>query len=194
MQLLAKPPKFTLTQECINQFLARLKRAEVQEYLGQANHEYYHWEKLRHRPTPKGLTPEQAWNLGKWLRLGRAQPLPLRDANGRAFSFWLPDQALAVLHEVDRRGGSFLAMDEKAAPSLSALRDRVLVSSLMEEAIATSQIEGAVTTRKVAKEMLRTNRKPRDRGEQMIVNSYRTILHLRERLEQPLTISLLNEI
>jgi len=194
MQLLAKPPKFTLTQESINQFLATLKRADVQEYLGQANHEYYHWEKLRHRPTPKGLTPEQAWNLVKWLRLGRAQPLPLRDANGRAFSFWLPDQALAVLHEVDRRGGSFLAMDEKAAPSLSAMRDRVLVSSLMEEAIATSQIEGAVTTRKVAKEMLRTNRKPRDRGEQMIVNSYRTIVHLRERLEQPLTISLLNEI
>jgi len=45
----------------------------------------------------------------------------------------------------------------------------------MEEAIATSQIEGAATTRKIAKEILRLNRKPKDYSEQMIVNGYATI-------------------
>ena len=64
----------------------------------------------------------------------------------------------------------------------------------MEEAIATSQIEGAVTTRKVAKEMLRTNRKPRNRSEQMIVNSYRTIQLLCQRLTKPLSVDLLFEV
>ncbi len=52
----------------------------------------------------------------------------------------------------------------------------------------------AYTTRKVAKELLRSNRKPRNRSEQMIVNSYRTISLLRERVDRPLSIDLLNEI
>ncbi|MBV9122210.1 MAG: hypothetical protein JO112_02470, partial [Planctomycetes bacterium] len=68
-----------------------------------------------------------------------------------------------------------LALPKEVVPALGDLRDHVIIRSLMEEAIATSQIEGAVTTRKVAKEMLLTNRKPRNRSEQMIVNSYRTI-------------------
>lgn len=74
------------------------------------------------------------------------------------------------------------------------MRDRVLIDSLMEEAIATSQIEGAVTTRRVAKELLRSGRKPKDRSEQMVVNGYRTIRLIRERLDRPLTFELLNEI
>ena len=37
----------------------------------------------------------------------------------------------------------------------------------MEEAIASSQLEGAVTTREEAKEMLRTNRKPKNHSEKM---------------------------
>ena len=45
----------------------------------------------------------------------------------------------------------------------------------MDEAIATSQIEGAVTTRRVATDLLRTGRLPADRSQQMIVNGYNTI-------------------
>ena len=47
-------------------------------------------------------------------------------------------------------------------------RDRYVVRSLLEEAITSSQLEGAVTTREVAKEMIRSGRKPRDISEQMI--------------------------
>lgn len=64
----------------------------------------------------------------------------------------------------------------------------------MEEAIATSQLEGAATTRKVAKDMLRSGRAPRNKGEQMIVNGYRTISMLRERAHEPLTIELIHDI
>jgi Fic family protein len=59
-------------------------------------------------------------------------------------------------------------------------RQRYLVSSLMEEAIRSSQLEGASTSRQVAKELLRTGRPPRDRGEQMILNNYRALSFMRE--------------
>ncbi len=45
----------------------------------------------------------------------------------------------------------------------------------MEEAIASSQMEGAVTTGKKAKEMLRRESKPKSKSDQMILNNYRTI-------------------
>jgi Fic family protein len=57
----------------------------------------------------------------------------------------------------------------------------------MEEAITSSQMEGAATTRDVAKAMIRRRRAPRDRSEQMILNNYRTMQRIRELKDQPLT-------
>jgi Fic family protein len=45
----------------------------------------------------------------------------------------------------------------------------------MEEAITSSQLEGAATTREVAKEMIRTGRQPRNKDERMIFNNYQTM-------------------
>ena len=59
-------------------------------------------------------------------------------------------------------------------------KNAYLVSSIMEEAIASSQMEGAATTRKVAKDMLRKSEKPKDKGQQMILNSYRQSAKSRE--------------
>jgi len=66
-------------------------------------------------------------------------------------------------------------------------RKRYLISSLMEEAIASSQIEGAATPRRNAKDMLRSKRAPRDRSEQMILNNYHTISRIKELYPEPLT-------
>jgi Fic family protein len=65
--------------------------------------------------------------------------------------------------------------------------ERYVVSSLMEEAIASSQLEGAVTTTKEAKRMLREGRKPRSPSEQMIVNDYLTMQKVKEISKGPLT-------
>ncbi len=64
----------------------------------------------------------------------------------------------------------------------------------MEEAIASSQLEGADTARRLAKDMLRSGRTPRTRGEQMIVNNYRAIQFLRDRRESKLTPDVILEL
>ena len=73
-------------------------------------------------------------------------------------------------------------------------RNKYIVRSLIEEAITSSQIEGASTTRLVAKNLIRTGRKPKDRSEEMILNNYRameSIGELRnERLTQQLVFNL----
>ncbi|MBI5342114.1 MAG: Fic family protein [Deltaproteobacteria bacterium] len=93
---------------------------------------------------------------------------------------------------IDKNAGGRIASDYPDLPSEN--RERYLISSLMEEAIASSQIEGAATTRKVAKEMLRTGRSPRNRAERMILNNYVTIQKIKKYIKQPLTIEMLHDL
>ena len=86
-------------------------------------------------------------------------------------------------------------MDQRAAGRLGTpaqvanpeTRDRFLVASSIEEAISSSQLEGAATTRKIAKEMIRSGRTPRDRSERMILNNYRAISQIGGLLKGDLT-------
>ena len=64
----------------------------------------------------------------------------------------------------------------------------------MEEAIASSIIEGASTTRKIAKEMLKAKRKPKTRSERMIFNNYEAMQFVVSQKGTPLTPQLLIEI
>jgi Fic family protein len=70
-------------------------------------------------------------------------------------------------------------------------RDRYIQSSLIEEAITSSQLEGASTTREKAKELLRSGRVPIDQSEKMIVNNYRAIQLVTRLKDQPLSRELL---
>jgi len=191
MRLPKQPPH--LSRQIIGKIFPALTKPEVTAFVKAANARYFHWDELRHRTPPAGLTPEQSWALVKLARSGQRRFLPMRDVSGRPFSYWLPPHAMATLHVVDRGAGT-MALDGSLAHALEPVRDQVLVSSLMEEAIATSQIEGAVTTRKVAKAMLRAKRKPRNSSEQMIVNSYLTMQLLRARKSEPLSVDFLLEI
>ena len=69
-----------------------------------------------------------------------------------------------------------------------------IYDSLVEEAITSSQLEGASTTRRVAKEMLRTKRPPRDQNEIMIRNNYLAMQRVCKLRGQPLTEALLLEL
>ena len=66
--------------------------------------------------------------------------------------------------------------------------------SLVEEAIHSSQLEGAATTRRVAKEMLRTGRPPNDTSERMIANNYQAMDFIRNHAHDPLSTGMLLEI
>lgn len=132
---------------------------------------YLHWDNLRHRKPPKGLTSEQWWLGVKMARLGTQRELPLKDKHGTPFIFTMPPLVSQYLHDIDSRGSGRIAMP--AEVSSSETKTRYLVSSLIEEAITSSQLEGASTTRKKAMQMFRSGKRPSDRSEQMIFNNLR---------------------
>lgn len=147
---------------------------------------YLHWDKLRRLPPPSGLTSEQWWLKVKVARSDELRRLPLTDREGKPFGYTLPDLVLRHLHRIDQRCGGEVAMDAVVTSDRQA-RGRFLVNSLMEEAIRSSQLEGATTSRVVAKELLRSGRAPRDRSERMIANNYRALQFMREETAANLT-------
>jgi Fic family protein len=152
---------------------------------------YLHWDKLRRLEPPEGLTSHEWWFGLKVLR-AQSRRIPLVDVSGSPFRFNLPDPLPECLHHVDSLARGVIQQPEPVTNPET--RDRYLVRSLIEESITSSQLEGASTTREVAKEMIREGRKPRDRSERMILNNYRTMQHILELKDQSLTRDMVFEI
>lgn len=150
------------------------------------NEEYIHWDKVRHLDPPDDLTHEEWWWKIKFERRAGLRELPLTDPGGKAFHYGLPDTVLRGLRHVDRRVSGEVAMEEVVTSDRQA-REGYLVNSLMEEAIRSSQLEGATTSRRVAKDLLRSGREPTDRSERMIANNFRALQFMRTEIGDSLT-------
>lgn len=149
---------------------------------------YRHWDTFRHTAPKEGFTIEEAWLTVKLARRSLYRRLRLTDAAGKPFVYALPNPALEMLHRVDRdAAGSIRAGSQLEQVTGTATRDSYLFRSLVEEAITSSQLEGASTTRQVAKAMIQEGRAPRDRSERMIHNNYQALLYVRRILDQRLT-------
>lgn len=173
--------------------LARLIAAQHVGGLLRPRHPYPHWDKLRRLPLPPEVQNHRQWWLAlKLSRIVSRTAVPLKDAKGSALSFTVPSCVTQELHRIDLGAGGVVSLPAQITNPHT--RDRYLVSSLIEEAITSSQLEGAVTTREVAKRMITSGRAPRDNSERMILNNYATIRRVQELKSEPLTLQLVMEL
>jgi len=185
MKVPAQPPSFddlmrTVLEgeNAVNALLASQGASMAGEYLS--------WERARFKKPPHELTHEEWWFGIKMARRGSNRELRLLiDKKGVPFTFNLPDVLLKLIDEINRSAsGSISISEEVTNPST---RDRYIVSSLIEEAITSSQLEGASTSHRVAKEMLRSGRPPRDHSERMILNNFNAMKAIVEFQHEELT-------
>lgn len=158
----------------------------------EAEGKYCHWDKMRHMAPPAGFTREEWWGATKLVRRAALKDLPLRDPSGEPFRYAITDMIARLLHEIDLGAGGNIGMPDPIANPQT--RSQYVMRSLFQEAVTSSQLEGAATTRAVAKEMLRTGRAPRTRGERMILNNYLTMQRIAEWKERPLDPELIFEM
>jgi Fic family protein len=149
-----------------------LKQEDLASFIERTNKpRYLYWDKVRYLPRPEGMSPEEFWALVKLFR--RHSPsrvtTTVKDNSGTPFFYQPLPELDFFLHEVDMRLGGAL---ETSMVSQQQSKQRFITRGIMEEAIASSQLEGANTTRKAAKKMLIEQRKPRNKSEQMILNNY----------------------
>lgn len=160
-----------------------LKNKDLMQLVQKSFYPYATWETVKHWPIPKEFRPEELWQAILFMRNVSRTPSVIQDETGNPF-YWskylLSFEEL--LHHVDMKlGGNLLVLGDQ---NDEQTRHRLLSRGIMEEAIASSQLEGAHTTRKAAKKMLIEGRKPRTRHEQMIVNNYNAMCMIEDELKR----------
>jgi Fic family protein len=181
------PPSVN-SKACFKAGFEILQNKDYTSIIDIINDKYLYWDKVKYQETPTNIRKEDLWAAVKLSRSIHAR----RIGFGKySFTYNTTDNIQKNLHEFDLNIGG-----QSGSKGIIPEEDkkRYLISSVMEEAIASSQIEGAVTTRKKAKEMLRKNTKPRTKSEQMIVNNYITIRRITEIQNEDLTVQKLLEI
>ncbi|SEH48602.1 Fic family protein [Mycolicibacterium rutilum] len=171
------PPDFPTLLENLRDDMPRM--VKVLSTIGTTDdEEYLWWDKLRYKEPPEGLNHEEWWLGLKFKRRANMRQLPLEMIDGEPFAYSLPDKMLRELDYVSQRASGQIALPEEVVSKTS--RDRYVIQSLIEEAISSSQLEGASTTRREAKRMLAYGEPPKDRSQQMILNNYRAMQRIRE--------------
>ena len=156
--------------------LRKIKSTVLEKIIQTEESSYPYWDKWKYLAKEWKEDSKIIWH---YIKSRRGSFRSINFPKLGEFKMFLnsPSIVQQQLHELDLglggslQAGNLIPEEEKKY---------YLLSSLMEEAIASSQLEGAATTRKIAKEMLETNRKPRNQSEQMIVNNYeamRWIVH-----------------
>ena len=148
---------------------------------------YPHWDEFRHRSSGTGvLTTAEQWAAIRFNRSSRSQPIPLVDVGGKPFTYFLTQKAFEILHEIDLHcGGGIRVMEDGLVQKDT--RDRYDLNSVVEEALTSSQLEGAVVTRSEAREMIRRQRPPTTEHERMVMNNFRTMRLVSNLKQEPLT-------
>jgi len=190
MKIPMSPPDFEkgLTDLAKNPDLLIKVMMESQKFV---HTEYLHWDKIRHLTPPSSLTTEQWWFSIKFARSLLYKHLPF-EGYKKPFVLATPDLVLQKLHSIDRSLGNSIQSPELIINK--AVHDTYVIQSLVEEAITSSQLEGASTTRRVAKEMLRAKRKPINISERMICNNYEGMQFVRDIKNEDLTVSNILEL
>lgn len=152
---------------------------------------YPYWDRFKRKTKDFDEPSEVLWAIAKVVRNQHITNLSLCHLPEFKFKYNTTSKILQRLHEFDLHLGGVLE-GKSIIPSDD--RSRYLISSIMEEAIASSQLEGAATTREIAKQMLRTKRKPVTLSEKMILNNYLTIKKVLEYKDKKITKDLILEI
>jgi Fic family protein len=151
--------------------------------------DYLSWNKVKYLTSEENS--EELWKEVKLLRRLISKKITLNSKFNIAVNYGVNDHLQQKLHYLDFHFGAGI-QKEKLLNDID--KHRYLTNALMEESIFSSMIEGAITTRVKAKEMLRKGKKPSNKSEQMILNNYKTIQYISEHKEEEISIEKLFEI
>ena len=176
--MIESPPK--IDKKLYNKVLISQVHDDINSLVESINAGYEYWDKVKYKPLPYGYTPQMLWTYVKAER----QKNMIIVWDKYKVKLCITSQMQRLCYEFDKMFETFWSSDNETQ---TTEKKNYLISSLMEEAIYSSQMEGASTTRIVAKEMLRKKKSPQNKSQQMIVNNYNTIQYITQHRNDPLT-------
>lgn len=184
--MIESPPK--VKKEDLLRAVIAQNNILIDELVDKINDRYEYWSEVKYKKLPE----EIASNEDLWVNVKLSRRL-------KKISLWnkygihtaITNYMQRVCHDFDMNFGGSWGVNTIINDSN---KEHYLISSLMEEAISSSQMEGASTTRKVAKDMLRKKISPKGKSQQMIYNNYQTIQFIVDNKDKPLSEELLLQV
>ncbi|MHB9799962.1 Fic family protein [Pseudomonas sp. MT3] len=154
---------------------------------------YLHYDKLRFR-FHKDLDHTVAWSLVKQARRSQLKEvIKLGEPAQPGFLLLTPGIQRAI-SECDRRTTT-AALEWMCNKIGEQQHLEYLLNDLVEdEAISSSQLEGAATTTQIAKDMLKRKRQPRTPSEKMILGNFKMMNFAWKNRALPLSLELIAEL
>ncbi|MGM5469396.1 Fic family protein [Flavobacteriaceae bacterium LMO-SS05] len=192
--MIEEAPDFNIDSETIlRQGLLNIQRGLNTEVFNKIEKEYLYWDNVKYLKYNL-ITPEDAWQNLKLRRHLNSKSILIESKEPKQpvhINYNVNEFLQKELHYLDFNFGAGL-QKEQLLTDLD--KQNYLKNALMEESIFSSMIEGATTTRVKAKDMLRKNKKPKNKSEQMILNNYKTIQYISEHQDQNISIEKLYDI
>ncbi|MDQ7047265.1 MAG: Fic family protein [Sulfurovum sp.] len=127
---------------------------------------YLYWDKIKYHAKLNKDDPLIAWYSVKLHRASNKKWVKLQNKDNILFQYAAYDSLQSKLYKISE-------FSRDGLMPTNPIGNKYLFSSLViEEAINSSQLEGASTTRRVAKEMIASAREAKSPDERMIVNNY----------------------
>ena len=151
----------------------------MESLIAQFMERYLPRQEIIHR-LPVSVSIQQFWPELEKERRKRSQELPLLTQDGKPFWFVLTgniEKQCDAIAELARRDIAF------TGPEFDAL----FQDAVVDEAVYSSVIEGAFTSREQAVDFIRQNKQPRNKSEQMVKNNYDALTYVLEHLEDEIS-------
>ncbi|WP_100611076.1 Fic family protein [Confluentibacter lentus] len=177
--MIERAPKIELNEQ---EELIRVANAlnQISSQFKKIQKEYLYWDKIKYLQHSENL-----WTITKTLRKINQRIILIEESQkSLRLEYNTNDFLQQKLHYLDFNFGAGL-QKEQLLTDLD--KQDYLKNALMEESIFSSMIEGATTTRVKAKDMLRKNKKPKNKSEQMILNNYKTIQYISEHQDEAIS-------
>ena len=177
---LKKPNLAKINQEKVVKILFEPRGQNLRDFIDSANEpEYLYWDKIAYKqPIVTGFSREELWFATKVARKFKSIDTIIKNEKGQYFNWVKLPELEKFFHDIDMNTGGELFILKSDFDK--ATKQKLISRGVMEEAIASSQLEGASTSRRTAKQFLREGRKPKNSSEKMILNNYLTMQAIEE--------------
>ncbi|NCB58496.1 MAG: Fic family protein [Gammaproteobacteria bacterium] len=193
-----RPPSRTELPERLFEEISEKYPAKIGDYLDfykplDAKGRYLPFDEFRHR-VPAGLDEKLAWAVTKLSRNSQYLKLLPVGESTQECAFILTPLMQKTISQTDRHATT-AALEWMSSKIGEEKHFEYLLNDLInDEAISSSQLEGAATTTLIAKDMLKRKRKPRTPDEKMILGNFKMMNFAWENRHKPLSIDLIREL
>ena len=136
---------------------------------------------------PVSVPIAKFWPMLQEERRRQSKPMPLMDQQDNPFWFVLNS---SIEKQCDRVAALSRRDQIFDTPAFEAMMD----DAVIDEAVFSSMIEGAFTSREAAIGFLRKQKEPANKSEQMVKNNYDALTYVLEHLDEPITSEVIIDI